>query len=160
MRNWHFSGKNIHGWSTNYAQQICDHGSHRETQCFMVGAWPSKLVIDVSSRETYRWIGIGLPRELAELQCTTIGLLKCSFPILESNYSAAESHAVVVCLFIYLILQKQNKGALSSRSWMLYRCCRCLHRTTIYVFNAWHGGNKKVSFKFIDWFILLCHVLL
>ena len=28
-----------------------------------VGAWPSKLVIDVSRRETYRWIGIGLPRD-------------------------------------------------------------------------------------------------
>ena len=28
-----------------------------------VGAWPSKLFIDVSRRETYRWIGIGLPRE-------------------------------------------------------------------------------------------------
>jgi len=65
-----------------------------------------------------------------------------------------------VCLFIYLILQKQNKGALSSRSWMLYRCCRCLHCTTIYMLNAWHGGtNKKVSFNFIDWFILMCHAL-
>ena len=72
----------------------------------------------------------------SELRSITIRLLKCPFPILESNYSAAESHDVVVCLFIYLILQKQNKGALSSRSWMLYRCCRCLHRTTIYVFNA------------------------
>jgi hypothetical protein len=30
---------------------------------------------------------------------------------------------------------------------MLYHCCRCLHRTTIYVFNAGHGGNKKISFK-------------
>ena len=29
-----------------------------------VGARPSKLVIDVSRRETYRWIGIGLSREL------------------------------------------------------------------------------------------------
>ena len=28
-----------------------------------VGAWPSKLFIDVSRREAYRWIGIGVPRK-------------------------------------------------------------------------------------------------
>ena len=28
-----------------------------------VGAWPSKLNIYVSRKETYRWIGIGLPRK-------------------------------------------------------------------------------------------------
>jgi len=66
----------------------------------------------------------------------------------------------IVCLFVYLILQKLNQGALSSRSCMLYYCCRCLHRTTIDMFDAGHWGNKKISFNFINWFVLLCHALL
>ena len=60
-----------------------------------VGAWPSKLNIYVSRKETLDGLALASLENLFEILSTIIRLLKFPSPILELNCSTAGSHAVV-----------------------------------------------------------------